>query len=112
QGAEAEAVTASWAKRDARSKPPWMRSRSNRAMRRGIEIDNVLGLAEAGKRLDREDALALIGCEAGGRLSAAAESLCIAGHGRNVSFSKKVFIPLTQLCADVCHYCTFAHAPR
>jgi len=28
-----------------------------------------------------------------------------------VSFSKKVFIPLTQLCRDVCHYCTFAHAP-
>src|SRR5205823_15006232 len=26
--------------------------------------------------------------------------------------SKKVFIPLTKLCRDVCHYCTFAHAPR
>src|SRR5207237_7867766 len=24
----------------------------------------------------------------------------------------KVFIPLTQLCRDVCHYCTFAHPPR
>ena len=29
-----------------------------------------------------------------------------------MSFSKKVFIPLTKLCRDVCHYCTFAHAPR
>lgn len=28
------------------------------------------------------------------------------------SYSRKVFIPLTQLCADVCHYCTFARAPR
>jgi FO synthase len=27
------------------------------------------------------------------------------------SYSRKVFIPLTQLCADVCHYCTFAKAP-
>lgn len=35
-----------------------------------------------------------------------------AAHGRQVSYSRKVFIPLTQLCRDVCHYCTFAHAPR
>jgi FO synthase len=29
-----------------------------------------------------------------------------------VSYSRKVFIPLTQLCRDVCSYCTFAHAPQ
>jgi FO synthase len=34
------------------------------------------------------------------------------GHGPLVSYSRKVFIPLTQLCRDVCHYCTFAHPPR
>ncbi|MGH8209411.1 MAG: 5-amino-6-(D-ribitylamino)uracil--L-tyrosine 4-hydroxyphenyl transferase CofH, partial [Steroidobacteraceae bacterium] len=34
------------------------------------------------------------------------------GFGRQVTYSRKVFIPLTQLCRDVCHYCTFAHAPR
>jgi FO synthase len=34
------------------------------------------------------------------------------GHGGLVSYSRKVFIPLTQLCRDVCHYCTFAHPPR
>jgi FO synthase len=33
-------------------------------------------------------------------------------HGDTVSYSRKVFIPLTKLCRDVCHYCTFAHAPR
>ncbi|WP_156439651.1 5-amino-6-(D-ribitylamino)uracil--L-tyrosine 4-hydroxyphenyl transferase CofH [Bradyrhizobium valentinum] len=33
-------------------------------------------------------------------------------HGRKISYSRKVFIPLTQLCRDVCHYCTFAHAPQ
>ena len=27
------------------------------------------------------------------------------------SYSRKVFLPLTQLCADVCHYCTFAKPP-
>jgi FO synthase len=32
-------------------------------------------------------------------------------HGHLVTYSRKVFIPLTQLCRDVCHYCTFAHAP-
>jgi FO synthase len=34
------------------------------------------------------------------------------GHGRNVSCSRKVFIPLTRLCRDVCRYCTFAVRPR
>jgi FO synthase len=35
-----------------------------------------------------------------------------AAHGRLVSYSRKVFIPLTYLCRDVCHYCTFAKRPR
>src|ERR671921_2745440 len=34
------------------------------------------------------------------------------GHGRLVTYSPKVFIPLTKLCRDVCHYCTFARPPR
>ncbi|MDH3287336.1 MAG: 5-amino-6-(D-ribitylamino)uracil--L-tyrosine 4-hydroxyphenyl transferase CofH [Betaproteobacteria bacterium] len=34
------------------------------------------------------------------------------GHGRVVSYSRKVFIPLTRLCRDVCSYCTFARSPR
>jgi len=29
-----------------------------------------------------------------------------------VTFSKKVFIPLTRLCQDRCHYCTFATVPH
>src|SRR3982075_2202779 len=33
-------------------------------------------------------------------------------HGRLISCSRKVFIPLTKLCRDVCHYCTFAEVPR
>lgn len=35
-----------------------------------------------------------------------------AGHGRLQSYSPKVFIPLTQLCRDLCHYCTFSRPPR
>jgi FO synthase len=35
-----------------------------------------------------------------------------AERGRLVTYSPKVFIPLTKLCRDVCHYCTFARPPR
>src|SRR5438309_9954461 len=35
-----------------------------------------------------------------------------AAHGDRVTFSPKVFVPLTMLCRDRCGYCTFAHAPR
>ncbi len=41
-----------------------------------------------------------------------AAALRDAGFGRPVSYSRKVFIPLTKLCRDVCHYCTFAQPPR
>ena len=34
------------------------------------------------------------------------------GWGSRISYSRKVFVPLTQLCRDVCHYCTFAQSPR
>jgi FO synthase len=34
------------------------------------------------------------------------------GHGRNVSYSRKVFIPLTRLCRNVCGYCTFVRGPK
>ena len=45
-------------------------------------------------------------------LTEAAEGLTLEGFGRVVTYSRKVFIPLTRLCRDVCHYCTFAQAPR
>ncbi|WP_428492567.1 5-amino-6-(D-ribitylamino)uracil--L-tyrosine 4-hydroxyphenyl transferase CofH [Rhodopila sp.] len=35
-----------------------------------------------------------------------------AAFGRNISYSRKVFIPLTKLCRDVCHYCTFTERPK
>jgi FO synthase len=45
-------------------------------------------------------------------LCAEARALRDKGHGWLVTFSPKVFIPLTKLCRDVCHYCTFARPPR
>jgi FO synthase len=72
----------------------------------------ILRKAECDLRLTDDEALALVRCDDLARLMAAAEALAIAGHGRAVSFSKKVFIPLTRLCRDSCHYCTFAQSPR
>src|SRR5437660_3679250 len=46
------------------------------------------------------------------QLCAEARALRDEGHGRLVTYSPKVFIPLTKLCRDVCHYCTFARPPR
>src|SRR6186713_1990600 len=43
---------------------------------------------------------------------AEAAALRDSAHGRLISYSRKVFIPLTKLCRDVCHYCTFAQVPR
>ncbi len=45
-------------------------------------------------------------------LMAEAAALRDAAHGRVVSYSRIVFIPLTKLCRDVCYYCTFAQRPR
>ena len=44
-------------------------------------------------------------------LMSSAAALRDEGHGTLISYSRNVFIPLTQLCRDVCHYCTFAETP-
>ena len=72
----------------------------------------LLARAEAGARLSAGDALALADCGDLAALMPVAAALRDRGHGNLVSYSRKVFIPLTQLCRDVCHYCTFAHPPR
>ena len=64
------------------------------------------------RRPTRKQALALTTMADLGGLQRVASELRDASHGRMVSYSRKVFIPLTQLCRDVCHYCTFAHPPR
>src|SRR3954468_13034887 len=47
-----------------------------------------------------------------GDLLARAAARRDAAFGARVTFSPKVFIPLTQLCRDGCWYCTFAQPPR
>ena len=41
-----------------------------------------------------------------------ATRLTAQAHGTRIGYSRKVFIPLTRLCRDLCHYCTFATTPR
>lgn len=63
-------------------------------------------------RPDRDEAYAL--CNVGDlpALMRQAAALRDIGFGSVVTYSRKVFIPLTKLCRDVCHYCTFAQPPR
>ena len=77
-----------------------------------MTIAAPLARAEAGARLSADECLALAEYDDLGILMPVAAALRDRGHGSLVSYSKKVFIPLTQLCRDVCHYCTFAHPPR
>jgi FO synthase len=58
------------------------------------------------------DALALAECRDTAALMAQAAALRDAHHGAVMTYSRKVFIPLTHLCRDSCHYCTFATPPR
>lgn len=72
----------------------------------------LLQQAIRGKRISNRDALLLADSADLIALTTAAGMLRDAGHGSVISYSPKVFIPLTQLCRDVCHYCTFAQTPK
>ncbi|NBE81506.1 bifunctional FO biosynthesis protein CofGH [Micromonospora rubida] len=82
-------------------------------------IERALRRAGSGLALDVDEAAALLAA----RGPALDELLRVAGDIRDaglreagrpgvVTFSKKVFIPLTRLCRDRCHYCTFATVPH
>ncbi|HEY7801842.1 MAG TPA: 7,8-didemethyl-8-hydroxy-5-deazariboflavin synthase CofG [Dehalococcoidia bacterium] len=78
------------------------------------DFEDVLMRARAGEVLSASDGYALI--EASGTqlaaMMAAACELRDAAHGRTVTYSRKVFIPLTNLCRQKCGYCTFARGPH
>ena len=82
------------------------------------EVDLVLERAAAGARLDAADAETLLGAtgERFERLLALASEMRDAGlaaSGRPgvITYSRKVFVPLTTLCRDRCHYCVFVDTP-
>jgi FO synthase len=78
----------------------------------------ALARARDGKALDLDEATVLMGAsgealdrllDVAGRVRDA--GLVDAGRPATVTYSRKVFIPLTRLCRDRCHYCTFATVP-
>jgi len=72
-------------------------------------IDRVLG----GAVLSREEAVFLYTSDdvALDELARAARRLRLQGKGETVTYSPKVFLPLTNLCRDRCRYCTFRRDP-
>ncbi len=77
-------------------------SRADAALERGVE----------GCGISREDALSLIAGSTIADLLEVAGAVRDRSKGRTVSYSKKVFIPLTHLCRDYCGYCTFRADPE
>jgi len=76
-------------------------------------VRRAVGRAGSGKALSLDETEALLWARGDelDRLMDVASRLRELGHGRVVTYSRKVFIPLTMLCRDHCHYCTFAKPP-
>jgi FO synthase len=77
------------------------------------QIREILDRARDGARLGEADAIALIECPADElpALLEAAGELRDRAKGRVVTYSRKVFLPVTNLCRDRCTYCTFRKDP-
>ena len=77
------------------------------------DLKAVVDRALQGRELERDEAYRLVryASDDTGLLCRAASIIRDRGRGRDVSFSPKVFIPLTRLCRDFCGYCTFRQAP-
>jgi 7,8-didemethyl-8-hydroxy-5-deazariboflavin synthase CofG subunit len=73
--------------------------------------EDALARARERRGIDRDSALLLSNAAPLDALLAAAAEIRDRGKGSVVSFSRKVFIPLTTLCRDYCSYCTFRKDP-
>ena len=76
-----------------------------------MTMHSILDAVANGERLDEAQTLALAGVDDTGALMEAARGVRDCRSGDVVTYSRKIFIPLTELCRDVCHYCTFAKTP-
>ena len=75
-------------------------------------VDAALARGIEGRGVSREDAVSLIEEVSSRDLLDAAAAVRDQSKGRVVSYSRKVFIPLTHLCRDYCGYCTFRADPE
>src|SRR6266576_6144049 len=88
-----------------------MLARSSASDAQGADVMDVLAHAAGWGALSRDDAIELTLHAELDALLRTASALRDRGKGRTVSYSKKVFIPLTHLCRDYCGYCTFRADP-
>jgi FO synthase len=77
-----------------------------------LNPENSLQHALSGERLNNAQSRALALAGDTESLVSVASALRDRAHGSLISYSRKIFIPLTHLCRDVCHYCTFAQVPK
>ncbi|MCZ6604085.1 MAG: 7,8-didemethyl-8-hydroxy-5-deazariboflavin synthase, partial [Alphaproteobacteria bacterium] len=77
-----------------------------------MDLEDLVKRTASGDRLNRDDAYQLINIEGLDPIMKAAAASRDGGHSNIVSVSRKVFVPLTKLCRDSCHYCIFAQPPR
>ena len=84
------------------------------AQTNNLNLDEVIAKALAGYRLPETEALlfAQAGSQEIGDICTAASEMRLQGKGTTVTFSPKVFIPLTHMCRDFCGYCTFRKDPK
>ncbi len=75
-------------------------------------VDAALEVGLDGQGVSREEALSLMNEAPLGALIETAAAVRDRAKGRSVSYSRKVFIPLTHLCRDYCGYCTFRSDPQ
>jgi 7,8-didemethyl-8-hydroxy-5-deazariboflavin synthase CofG subunit len=80
---------------------------------RPATVLEILERALAGEALDERDAVRLIECSDAELTSVLRASAAMRdrGKGREVTYSRKVFLPVTNLCRDRCTYCTFRKDP-
>lgn len=80
---------------------------------RPAPIAEILERASVGDRLSEHDAIALIECDDRDLtpMMAAAARMRDRAKGREITYSRKVFLPVTNLCRDRCTYCTFRKDP-
>lgn len=76
-----------------------------------ISNKNYLSQCINGETLDDNELLRLESLPLSVELLDAAAAIRDSNFANVVTYSKKVFLPLTHLCRDVCHYCTFAKTP-
>src|SRR5262249_18564743 len=83
------------------------------AARAGAPTRGILDRALADDPISEDDAIALIECPDRDLddLIGAAADVRDRGKGHHVTYSRKVFLPVTNLCRDRCTYCTFRKDP-